>query len=342
MKRGMSIREVAKRARVSTATVSRTINNSNLVDPGTAARVMRAVEELNYYPDTHARTLVSGRSRILGLIVSDITNPFFPELMKGFEDLAVAEGYEILVGSTNYDCTRMEICVRRMLERKVDGIAIMTSERDAPLIEQLARRRIPIAFLDVGPERKHFWNIEVNYAMGIGEAVDHLRELGHECIAFISGPQALYSAQTRREAFLAKLKTAGQAGSEPNVVEGDHTVDGGLIAMQRLLATHPRCSAVIGSNDLSAIGALRAIHRAGLRVPEDISLVGFDDIHLADFTEPPLTTIRLSRIDVATRAISWLIAEIEERQPPEKLVSPIETHLVIRQSTARVNGTKST
>jgi LacI family transcriptional regulator len=342
MKRGMSIREVAKRARVSTATVSRTINNSNLVDPGTAARVMRAVEELNYYPDTHARTLVSGRSRILGLIVSDITNPFFPELMKGFEDLAVAEGYEILVGSTNYDCTRMEICVRRMLERKVDGIAIMTSERDAPLIEQLARRRIPIAFLDVGPERKHFWNIEVNYAMGIGEAVDHLRELGHERIAFISGPRALYSAQTRREAFLAKLKTAGQTGSEPNVVEGDHTVDGGLIAMQRLLAKRPRCSAVIGSNDLSAIGALRAIHRAGLRVPEDISLVGFDDIHLADFTEPPLTTIRLSRIDVATRAISWLIAEIEERQPPEKLVSPIETHLVVRQSTARVNGTKST
>jgi LacI family transcriptional regulator len=236
----------------------------------------------------------------------------------------------------------MEVCVRRMLERKVDGIAIMTSERDAPLIEQLARRRIPIAFLDVGPERKHFWNIEVNYAMGIGEAVDHLRGLGHECIAFISGPQALYSAQTRREAFLAKVKTGGQTGSEPNVVEGDHTVDGGLIAMQTLLAKHPRCSAVIGSNDLSAIGALRAIHRAGLRIPEDISLVGFDDIHLADFTEPPLTTIRLSRIDVATRAISWLIAEIEERQPPEKLVSPIETHLVIRQSTARVNGTAFT
>lgn len=339
MKRGTSIREVAKRARVSTATVSRTINNSNLVDPGTAARVMRAVEELNYYPDTHARTLVSGRSRILGLIVSDITNPFFPELVKGFEDLAVAEGYEILVSSTNYDCARMGVCVRRMLERKVDGIAIMTSERDAPLIEQLARRRIPIAFLDVGPQRKHFWNIEVDYGIGIGEAVDHLRELGHEHIAFISGPQALYSAQTRREAFLAKLKTAGRTGSEPNVVEGDHTVDGGLAAMQTLLAKEPRCSAVIGSNDLSAIGALRAIHRAGLRIPEDISLVGFDDIHLADFTEPPLTTIRLSRIDVATRAISWLIAEIEERQPPEKLASPIETRLVIRQSTARVNGT---
>lgn len=338
MKRGMSIREVAKRARVSTATVSRTINNSNLVDPSTAARVMRAVEELNYYPDTHARTLVSGRSRILGLIVSDITNPFFPELVKGFEDLAVAEGYEILVGSTNYDCARMELCVRRMLERKVDGIAIMTSERDAPLIEQLARRRIPIAFLDVGPERKHFRNIEVNYAMGIGEAVDHLRDLGHERIAFISGPQALYSAQTRREAFLVKFGEHDRAGAGPGIIEADHTVDGGLAAMQKLLANSGVCSAVLASNDLSAIGALRAIHRAGLRVPEDISLVGFDDIHLADFTEPPLTTIRLSRVEVAKQAISWLIAEIEERELPEKLASPIATYLVIRQSTARRNN----
>jgi len=168
--------------------------------------------------------------------------------------------------------------------------------------------------------------------------VDHLRELGHECIAFISGPPALHSARTRREAFLSKLNSAGRTRSEPIVVEGDHTVDGGLAAMQTLLAQNPRCSAVIGSNDLSAIGALRAIHRAGLRIPEDISLVGFDDIHLADFTEPPLTTIRLSRTDVAMRAISWLIAEIEEREPPAKLTSPIETHLVIRQSTAHISG----
>src|SRR6476659_8898091 len=138
----MNIKQVAKKARVSTATVSRIINGSSAVRPKTAQRVQRAIRALNYYPNTHARTLVSGRSRILGLIVSDITNPFFPELVKGFEDLAVTEGYEILVSSTNYNCARMELCVRRMLERKVDGIAIMTSERDAPLIEQLARRRI--------------------------------------------------------------------------------------------------------------------------------------------------------------------------------------------------------
>ena len=123
----MKIQEVARRARVSTATVSRTINNPSLVNPKTAKRVWKAIEELRYYPNTQARSLVSGRSRILGLIVSDITNPFFPELIKGFEDVAIHHGYEILISSTNYDSARMAICVRRMLERKVEGVAIMTS-----------------------------------------------------------------------------------------------------------------------------------------------------------------------------------------------------------------------
>ncbi len=325
---------MAKRAKVSTATVSRTINNSTLVDPETAARVMRAVEELNYFPDTHARTLVSGRSRILGLIVSDITNPFFPELVKGFEDLAVRQGYEILVSSTNYDCARMELCVRRMLERKVDGIAIMTSERDEPLIEQLAKRRIPIAFLDVGPVNKHFRNIQVDYAQGINEAVDHLMDLGHRRIAFISGPQGLHSAQIRRAAFLEHVKQSGADCHQCVAVDGDHTVDGGLATMEGLLATDPGPTAVLASNDLSAIGALRAVHRSGLRVPDDISIIGFDDIHLAEFTEPPLTTIRLSRTEVAERAVSWLLDEIEARDTNGQPAPPIETHLVLRQTTA--------
>src|SRR5215472_14583582 len=149
----MSIRDVAKRAKVSIATVSRAINNPGTVDPKTVARVRRAVEELNYFPDSHARSLVSGRSRILGLIVSDITNPFFPELVKGFEHVALRQGYEIMLGSTNYESTRMALCVRRMLERKVEGVAIMTSEMDQHLVEQLVRRNIPSVFLDVGSVR---------------------------------------------------------------------------------------------------------------------------------------------------------------------------------------------
>src|SRR5438477_4918295 len=126
----MNIKEVAKRAKVSTATVSRTINDSAKVKPGTAERVRKVIEELNFYPNSHARTLVSGRSRLLGLIVSDITNPFFPELVRSFELLAVHQQYDLLLTSTDYQTARMTVCLRRMLERKVDGVAIMTSEMD--------------------------------------------------------------------------------------------------------------------------------------------------------------------------------------------------------------------
>src|ERR1022692_2924599 len=144
--RVMKIQEVARRAGVSTATVSRTINNSPLVGPATAERVWKVIEELRYYPNKQARSLVSGHSRILGLIVSDITNPFFPELIKGFEDIALRNGYEILVSSTNYDSARMALCVRRMLERKVEGVAIMTSEMDKNLWISLPTGMCPWCF----------------------------------------------------------------------------------------------------------------------------------------------------------------------------------------------------
>jgi len=138
--RQLNIGEIARRAHVSTATVSRTLNQSGAVKPETARKVWRAAAALNYYPNSHARTLVSGRSRLLGLIVSDITNPFFPELVHSFEDLATRHAYDLILTSTDYQTTRMVGCVRRMLERKVDGVAIMTSEMDLGLIKELARR----------------------------------------------------------------------------------------------------------------------------------------------------------------------------------------------------------
>jgi LacI family transcriptional regulator len=301
----MSIREVAKRARVSIATVSRTVNNAPGVDPKTAERVRRAIKELSYYPDKQARSLVSGRSHILGLIVSDITNPFFPELVKGLEDVASPRGYEILVSSTNYDPARTALCVRRMLERKVEGVAVMTSEMDQPLIDELERRRIPTVFLDVGPARGVISNIQVDYASGISQAVGYLRSLGHRSIGFISGPLRLKSARSRRSAFLACARP--QREDEALIEEGDHTVEGGLAATARLLARPEPPTAILASNDLTAIGAMRAVRRAGLRVPEDVSIIGFDDIHLARFTEPQLTTVALSRAELAEKAVDALI-----------------------------------
>jgi LacI family transcriptional regulator len=324
-----TIHEVARRAKVSITTVSRTINSPAMVEPATRKRVLTAIEELKYYPDTHARSLVSGRSRILGLIVSDITNPFFPELVKGFEDVATAQGYDVLVSSTNYDSARMALCVRRMLERKVEGVAVMTSEMDDHLIEQFAGRNVPMVFLDVGSPGERLSNIIVDYAMGVNEAVEHLVNLGHRRIAFVSGPHGLQSAQVRRAAFLEALDRYGIAGDERTVVEGDHKVSGGLLAMEQLLAKSERPTAVLGSNDLTAVGMLRAARRAGVTVPHGLSIVGFDDIWLAEFTDPPLTTVRLSRLELADKACSALIGKSKHEGE-----YCIKTHLVVRESTA--------
>ena len=333
----MSIREVAKRARVSIATVSRTLNNASSVDPRTAERVRKAIEDLRYYPNTQARSLVSGRSHILGLIVSDITNPFFPELVKGFEDIAVQRGYEIMVSSTGYDSARMALCVRRLMERKVEGVAIMTSEMDQPLIEQLERRKVPTVFLDVGAARRLISNIRVDYAAGINQAVEHLLDLGHQRIGFISGPLGLKSARIRRSAFLECLTRTGILEDENLVVEGDHTIEGGLVAMTRLLSFKNPPTAVLASNDLMAIGAMRSVRSKGWSVPEDVSVIGFDDIHFAQFTEPPLTTVALSRRELAENAICALLRHLHPEQPgrpargTEYTVTPV---LVVRDSTS--------
>lgn len=324
----MNIREVARLAKVSTATVSRTINGSDKVTPKTKERVQRAIEELKFYPNTWARALGSGRSSLYGLIISDITNPFFPELVKSFEDIAVQHGQEVLVANTNYDAARMEVCVSRMLQRKVDGVAIMTSEMEERLITEFESRGIPLVFLDTGNVRDLASNIVVDYAAGVEAAVEHVTGLGHTEIAFIAGPATLRSARIRRETFAACMTRLGLA---PGCVEeGNHQVDGGHEAMARLLRGQRKPTAVLASNDMTAIGALGAIHEQGLRVPDDISIVGFDDILLSAFTQPALTTVRLSREEIARLAFRALYASRDGIQGGEFTVQPT---MVVRKST---------
>jgi len=324
---------VAKRAGVGIATVSRTLHRSSQVSPGTAARVLRVIEELGYRPNTHAQSLVSGRSHMLGLVVSDLTNPFFPELVKGFEDVALQNGYDLLVASTNYDPARTALCVRRMIERKIDGVAIMTSEVDPSLTDTLARRKVPLVFLDVGTVGKGVSNVKIDYAGGIVQAVEHLTRLGHRRIAFISGPARLPSARERRDAFVSSLEDpCSGAPGEILIEEGNHKVDGGFEAMLRLLRHGPQPTGVIASNDLTAIGAMRAIRQSGLRVPEDISVVGFDDIQMAEFTEPPLTTVRLLRTEVARLACDALVQSIRSHGAGAEFY--MGTALIVRSSTA--------
>jgi len=330
----MNIREVAKRAKVSTATVSRTINNSEKVDPGTAARVQKAIQELNFYPNTHARTLVSGRSRMMGLIISDITNPFFPELVKSFQDEALRSGQEVIIGNTDYNPKRMAGCIRRMVERKVDGVAIMTSEADPGLITELTRRNIPTVFMDTGKSGPHSANIRIDYAQGIHEAMQHLFSLNHRRIAFITGPMNLESVRIRCDAYLSGLKSCGLS-DRALTEKGDHRIEGGAMAMRNLLKLPQPPTAVIASNDLSAIGALGVIHNAGLRVPDDISLIGFDDIAFAHWTQPPLTTVILSRTQLAITAFAALEALIRKEDGSQTDYT-IPTHLVMRKSTRAI------
>jgi len=328
----MDIREIARRAKVSTATVSRAINRVPTVDPQLAKRVWKVVDELGYYPNTQARALVLGRSRIFGLIVSEITNPFFPEIVQTFENLAVENNYEILLTSTVHDPKRMESSVRRMIERRVDGVAILTFGMEETLIEHLRFRKVPLVFVDVGPDIPGVANIQINYLHGIRQAVQHLAALRHARIAFISGPSHLKSALARRDAFRASMLEIGL--SPDLIVVGNHSMEGGMKALLELNRWTSPPTAVLCSNDMTAIGVMREAYEQNIRIPDDLSVVGFDDIHLAEFTIPPLTTVQMSQHELAKIAFQALLNEVDAMNSSEHHQYELVTSLILRRSTA--------
>ena len=329
------IRAVAALAKVSIATVSRTINGSPVVSEKLAKRVWEAIEQLNYFPNTHARTLVSGRSRLFGIIVENITNPFFPELIQSFEEIAVANGYEILVSSSNSDPAVLTTCVRRMLERKVDGVAVLTFGEEEPVLDQLSFHDIPVVLAEFRLSEPASSTILLDYSTGIRSAVHHLATLGHSKIAYLAGPHKLHSAITRQNDFENSMRAERLPVEKKWVIECDHTLKGGVIGFGKLQSLTGQPTAVICSNDMTAIGVLRAAYLQGLRVPHDLSVIGLDDIDFAEFTLPPLTTIRLSRTDLARAAFEALRLHAENPGKAglqrEFLVS---TSLVVRGSTA--------
>lgn len=328
----MDIREIARRAKVSTATVSRAINRVPTVDPQLSKRVWKVVEELGYFPNTQARALVSGRSRIFGLIVSEITNPFFPEIVQTFENLAVENNYEILLTSTVHDPKRMELSVRRMIERRVDGVAILTFGMEESLLEHLRFRKVPLVFVDVGPDTPHIANIRIDYQNGIRQAVQHLAALRHSRIAFIAGPRQLKSANARRDAFIQSMTEIGLDGDL--IVEGTHTLEGGMRALNELIELRPRPTAILCSNDMTAIGVMREAYDLDIRVPEDLSVIGFDDIRLAQFMTPPLTTVQMSQTELAKLAFQALLMEMDGASQTQRAKEyKLTTNLILRRST---------
>jgi len=330
----VDIRDVAKRAKVSTATVSRTVNQVPTVDAQLAKRVWKAIAELGYYPNRQARALVSGRSRVFGLIVSEITNPFFPEIVQTFETLAVEQKYEILLTSTIHDPKRMELAVRRMIEGRVDGVAILTFGMEDELLEHLRFRNLPLVFIDVGPKVPRISNIRVDYSHGIRQAVQHLAALRHKHIGFVSGPLKLRSAIARKEAFEASMREIGLPVRPEFIVEGDHHLEGGKLALQKLFKLQERPTALLCSNDMTAIGVMRQAFDLGIGVPKELSVVGFDDTRLADYMIPPLTTVQMSQTELATLAFNALLKEVKRETPaPNGTEYILRTHLILRSST---------
>jgi len=325
--------QVAKRAGVSVATVSRVTNGFSSVDKKLAKRVWEAIQELSYVPNPQARALVSGRSRTLGLLISEITNPFFPELIQSFEDIAGEHDFEVLVGSTNYNLERAQRFIRRLAMRRVEGVAVMTFRAESHLLDELIAQGVPLVSIDVGTGAPRSVVLEVDYAQGITQAVQHLAVLGHRKIAFAGGPMPHLTNLRRKEAFIQAIRSIGLNAKESLIFEGAHTFEGGTQAAHHFLAQSQRPTAIVCSNDVMAVGVLRILAEEKISVPGEMSIVGFDDIHLAEFATPPLTTVRMSREDLARSAFNALeLLRTSEMKTPHKPIR-VGTSLVVRKST---------
>lgn len=328
------MRDVAARCGVAESTVSHVINGTKFVAPATKEKIEEALREMNFHRDSHARRLARGHSNFLGLIISDIENPFYPGLIKAFETAALAHGFEVLLCTTNYDATRTDDAFRKMIENKSPGVAVMTSRVDPKMAKYLADHGVASVFLDSGGPGPRKSEIRVDYRKGVTAAVRYLHHLGHRDFALIAGPQNRASHLAYRlavEAALAELKLKAR------IVEGNNDADTGAAAVQQLLATERFPTAILCSNDVTAMGATRALFKCGLRVPMDVSVVGADDIPFAALTQPPLTTVQMPRDRLGSLALELLQELLGKKSGKGKAVV-LDTELVIRESTGSAPG----
>lgn len=331
----ISMREIAKIAGVSSATVSRVINGSNLVTEETSQRIRKIIQDLNFVPNTSAIHLKNGKSQIYGIIIPDLTNPFFTETIKIFEELLVENEKELLVANTDFHSTRMQRSVRRMLLRRVDGVALLTSEFEAAPLESLVQNRIPVVTTDHYRTGPGISDIVVDFASGMAQLVGHLKDLGHRTLGFIGGTEGLITSRVRRESFMDAVVKQGLSSREGWIVEGNFKIEGGSAAMAKILEQPEVPTAIVTANDLTAIGALRTAHEKGLRIPDDISITGCDDIAMSDIVFPPLTTLAISRKEYARLLFEALNTGSENLGRPGKQYT-LPTRLVVRRSTGPV------
>ena len=326
---GLTIRDVAKAAGVSTATVSNVLNKRGKVGRRTHDLVLSTVKRLGYLPNIHARRLASRDTRMLGIIVSDIVNPFFPEVIMSFLARTRQLGYETILSETNYDPRRTREAASRMMAHSVGGVAIMTSEFSARLINELARRKIAVTFLDLGPARGYVSTLRIDYASGIEQIAKYLYQQGHRTIAFVAGRPKLKSNEARLEAYERSMQALGLKPGP--VLHGDLRFEGGLAAGLAIAEMSPRPTAVMAVNDLTAVGVMKGLTSAGLRIPQDISVTGFDRTRLAEYSNPSITTVDIHR-DLLGQMAADALHELCRATNPQGREYEISAELVVGNS----------
>ena len=332
-----TMRDVARRAGVSPATVSRVLNNTHYISDETKARVLKIVDELNYYKNVHARRLATGKSDLFGLVISDIANPFFPEVIRGFQLAAWDRGFDALLLNTEYSHQRTIAVVRKLVESDVRGVAIMTSSIDSTATRELTNAGIGIVFSNLCSAEKLISNIKVDYSKGIAQAIEHVALLGHRRCAVIAGPEGNRTATTITQALVTGLTRRGMKPSP--VTNSNYRVDAGASAVRDILVAPEIPTVIFCGSDLIAMGAMSALEEAGVRVPDDISVVGIDNISFATLARPPLTTINVPREELGVTAFHALekILQLKRHGGTEYT---LETELVVRKSTAAARRTK--
>lgn len=328
----VTIRDVARLARVSVATVSRVMNASAVVQPDTRLRVLDAARALRFHPNGAARSLITQRTHALGVILPDIYGEFFSELLRGMDQTAQRQHHQLLVSSSHHEPSGLGTAVRAMHGR-VDGLLVMAPDvGDAALLEVLPRG-VPVVLLNrIEPALlpDDVSSIAVDNFDGARQMTAHLLALGHTRIGFIAGAAGNVDAGERERGYRAALRNAGIPIQAELCVRGDFSEAGGWRGTERLLALATPPTAIFCANDAMAVGALSALRDAGVPVPSGMTVAGFDDIPVAAFLNPPLTSVHVGIADLGERAVALLLRALSERAPPQCDVLP--TRLVVRDS----------
>jgi len=334
--RQVSIKDIARLAHVSHPTVSRALQNSPLVNHKTAEKIRRIAEQAGYRPSAVARGLVTRRTKTIGLVVTTVADPFISEVFSGIEQEAHDRGYCVFLAESNADPQREKEVVRSFAERRVDGIIVTSSRVGALYLPLLEEMMVPIVLLNDQHPGAFVHSVMIRNQEGSRAAASHLIGLGHRRIAYL-GDQTGYQSDAERYAgYREALEAAGIGFTPVLVVQGDGKPEGGQRAMNQLLAIADPPTAVCCYNDMSALGAMRAIRQRGLRVPEDISVVGFDDLFFASYTQPPMTTVRQPMRRMGQLAMESLFKLMSGDESEIRI--KVDAELIVRESTAQVKS----